>query len=119
MGYEMSKILVKRNAETIIMDTLADTPVTVLQGARQVGKNTLAIIVTKDRISKSVTFDSETSLASAKENALEFVEQLPEGLLIINEIQKCPELLNAIKMAVDRNRRPGRFLITGSANILN
>jgi len=111
--------LIKRNAESIVKDTLNDTPVTVIQGARQVGKSTLAAMVSRDMNSMSVTLDSVTTHAAAKENPYEFVSQYSEGLLIIDEIQKCPELLGAIKLSVDENRKPGRYLITGSANILN
>ena len=115
----MSVQLIKRNVESIVIETLMDTPVTVIQGARQVGKSTLSAMIAKNMVSKSVTFDSEITLASAKENALEFVTQFPEGLLIIDEIQKCPELLTSIKLAVDADRTPGKFLLTGSANMLN
>jgi len=115
----MSALLIKRNVESIVIETLQDTPVAIIQGARQVGKSTLSAMVSKDILSKSVTFDSEEMLAAAKENSFEFVTQFPEGLLIIDEIQRCSELLTAIKMSVDTNRMPGRFLITGSANILN
>ena len=115
----MSMKLVKRNVESIVIETLADTPVTVIQGARQVGKSTLSVMISENIISKSVTFDSDLTLTAAKENAFEFVTQFPQGLLIIDEIQKLPELLSAIKLSVDSDRRPGRFLITGSANILN
>ena len=115
----MSKQLIKRNIETTAIETLEDTPVLVLQGARQVGKSTLSAMISENMASKSVTFDSDVTLAAAKENTIEFVAQYPEGLLIIDEIQKCPELLSAIKLSVDTDRRPGRFLLTGSANILN
>jgi len=115
----MSTQLVKRNIESIIIETLADTPITVIQGARQVGKSTLSAMISKNLLSKIVTFDSDVALQAAKENAFEFVSQFPEGLLVIDEIQKCPELLSAIKLSVDTDRRPGRFLLTGSANILN
>ena len=111
--------LLKRNLESIVKDTLNDTPVTVIQGARQVGKSTLAAMISRDMNSISVTLDSDITRAAAKENPYEFVSQYNEGLLIIDEIQKCPELLGAIKMSVDENRKPGRFMITGSANILN
>ena len=111
--------LIKRNAESIVIETLKDTPVTVLQGARQVGKSTLSTMISKNMVSRCVTLDSTITLAAAKGNTLEFAEQFPRGLLIIDEIQKCPELITAIKLSVDTDRRPGRFLITGSANILN
>lgn len=115
----MSLQLIRRNVEPIVRDTLRDTPVAVIQGARQTGKSTLAAMVSKDLNCRSVTLDSETTLAAAKENPYEFVSQYREGLLIIDEVQKCPELLNAIKLSVDEDRKPGRFLITGSANILH
>ena len=111
--------LIKRNVEATVIDTLSDTPVTVIQGARQVGKSTLASMVSANILHKSITLDSDTALAAAKENPYEFISQFQEGLLIIDEIQRCPELLSAIKLSVDSDRRPGRFLITGSANILN
>jgi len=115
----VNRNLIRRNAESIVKDTLDDTPVTVIQGARQVGKSTLAEMVSKNLNCRSVTLDSDLTLAAAKNSPSEFVTQHKEGLLIIDEIQKCPELLSAIKLAVDKEKRPGRFLITGSANILN
>jgi len=115
----MSKPLIIRNVALIVKETLNDTPVTVIQGARQVGKSTLAAMATEEMNRKSVTLDSDITLAAAKENPYEFVSQYQEGLLIIDEIQKCPELLSAIKLSVDRFRRPGRFLVTGSSNIHN
>lgn len=111
--------LIKRNVDSIIEDTLNDTPVTVLQGARQVGKSTLAAMVSEGLDSLSVTLDSPITLSAARENSYEFVSQYRDGLLIIDEVQKCPELFSAIKLAVDTDKKPGRFLITGSANILN
>ena len=119
MAFYMNVKLIKRNVESIVRETLSDTPVTVIQGARQVGKSTLAAMVSKDANCMNFTLDSETALAAAKENPYEFVSQNREGLLIIDEVQKCPELLSAIKLSVDEYRKPGRFLITGSANILN
>jgi predicted AAA+ superfamily ATPase len=115
----MTETLLRRNAAAAIKETLADTPVTVIQGARQVGKSTLARIIANSMNSRQVTLDSNETLAAAKENPIEFVSQFKEGLLVIDEIQRCPELLNAIKLSVDRNRKPGKFLITGSANLLN
>jgi predicted AAA+ superfamily ATPase len=115
----MKTQLIRRNVEGIVKDTLNDTPVTMIQGARQVGKSTLAAMVSEDMDCMSVTLDSDATFSAAKENPYEFVSQYHDGLMIIDEIQKCPELLSAIKLSVDRSRRPGRFLITGSANILH
>ncbi|MCL2110806.1 MAG: ATP-binding protein [Clostridiales bacterium] len=110
--------LLRRNIENVVKDTLKDTPVAIIQGARQVGKSTLAMMVSKGMKHREVTLDSGEALLSATENPFEFVSQYQEGLLIIDEVQKCPDLLPAIKLSVDRDRRPGRFLITGSADIL-
>lgn len=115
----MSEQLIKRNVEEVVKDTLSDTPVTIIQGARQVGKSTLTSMVSSNLRCKVVTLDTDTILTAAKENPYEFVSQFPEGLLVIDEIQRCPELLVAIKLSVDNNKSPGRFLITGSANILS
>jgi len=115
----MDAKLIKRNVESIVLETLQDTPVTIIQGARQVGKSTLAKMVATGIRHKSVTMDSDEILAAASENPFEFVSQFTEGTLIIDEVQKCPVLLNAIKQSVDMDRRPGRFLLTGSADIHN
>jgi len=94
---------------------LADTPVVLIAGPRQCGKTTLI----RDLVSGSrafLTLDDETVLASALSD--------PAGLLrginkaAIDEVQRAPDLLRAIKRAVDEDRRPGRFLLTGSANLL-
>ena len=115
----MARKLLDRNIETIVRDTLKDTPITIIQGARQVGKSTLAGVVSAGTKCMNLTLDADESLAAANENPYEFVSQFDEGLLIIDEVQKCPDLLRALKRSVDENRKPGRFLITGSVNILN
>lgn len=113
---------------------LADTPVMLLSGPRQSGKSTLArhaastrpgapIILAPDglpgRPKGYATLDDAAVLASARDDAEAFLEQLPsDGLVVIDEVQRAPELLLAIKRAVDLDRRPGRFLLTGSANVL-
>lgn len=99
---------------------LGDTPVTLIQGARQVGKSTLALEAHK-RNAKSLylTLDDPNILIVAKEDPVFFVEQNGTDLLIIDEAQRCPELILPIKASVDRNRKAGRFLLTGSADLLN
>ena len=98
-----------------IATALADTPVVLVTGPRQCGKTTLV----RDLVPGHRTFltlDDDTALSSARSD--------PAGLLrgfgnsTIDEIQRAPDLLRAIKRAVDENRRPGRFLLTGSANLL-
>lgn len=98
---------------------LADTRIVVVQGARQVGKSTLAEQVLKGRGGVSVTLDDPASLDFARIDPTGFVEQAPDRTLLIDELQRAPELVVALKASVDRDQRPGRFLVTGSANLLD
>lgn len=110
-------VMRRRFAQELVQQTLADTPVTVIEGARQVGKSTLATMVVGDRHARFVTLDDSADYRAAKEDPAAFLRQT-DGLLVIDEVQRVPELIRAIKSEVDADRRPGRFLITGSANVL-
>ena len=81
------------------------------------GKSTLATVVADARGGRVVTLDDEPVRRAALADPAGFVESV-EGLLVIDEVQRAPELMLAIKATVDRDRRPGRFLLTGSANVL-
>lgn len=94
---------------------LADTPVVCLLGPRQCGKTTLARSLAP-RFGY-VTFDEADALALARSDPNGFLAALPDPV-ILDEIQRVPELLRALKLSVDSDRRPGRFLLTGSANLL-
>ena len=94
---------------------LRDTPVVCLLGPRQSGKTTLARTLEPGHA--YVTFDDEAALSFARSDPAGFVAALPKRV-ILDEIQRAPELLRTIKAAVDRDRRPGRFVLTGSANLL-
>lgn len=108
-----------RFVEPAVREALTDTPVIALQGARQVGKSTLANRVSENiEGARSVTLDDATVLAVARSDPSFFVEQASNSLLVIDEVQRAPELILPIKAAVDRDRRPGRFLLTGSADLL-
>ena len=99
---------------------LTDTPVVIIQGARQVGKSTLAAMTAGTASDVlSVTLDDPTTLALAKSDPVFFVAQAGTGRLVIDEAQRAPEIILPIKAAVDRDRRPGRFLLTGSADLLH
>lgn len=109
-----------RWAQKSLEIALSDTPVTLIQGARQVGKSTLALLVHQQRAeSRYLTLDDPNVLAAAQQDPVFFAEQNGSELLIIDEAQRCPELLLPIKASVDRDRKPGRFLLTGSADLLN
>ncbi len=104
-----------RYVEKSIQEALADTPVVSLNGPRQSGKTTLVRkLAGKDW--NYITLDDATVLESATADPAGFIRGLDHA--IIDEIQRAPELLLAIKRSVDEDRRPGRFLLTGSAHIL-
>ncbi len=107
--------MLRRNLHQRIIESLEDSPVTLIHGARQTGKTTLARQLTNGR--EFVDFDDATQASAARRNPAGFVDDLPEQV-VLDEIQRVPELFLAIKSSVDRNRRPGRFLLTGSAHVL-
>ncbi|MGM0857826.1 MAG: ATP-binding protein [Pseudomonadota bacterium] len=98
-----------------VVESLADTPVVCLLGPRQVGKTTLAQRIDPNRA--YLNLDDPTLMAAAQQDPVGFIESLPEHSTL-DEVQRAPELLLAIKSVVDRDRQPGRFLLTGSANLL-
>jgi predicted AAA+ superfamily ATPase len=109
--------LFSRRAERMTVEALADTRVVVVNGARQVGKSTLAeLIVARSPGARELYLDDQAVRAAAEADPSAFVRH--DGLLMIDEIQRVPELLLAIKREVDRDTRPGRFLLTGSARLL-
>ena len=114
---EAGRDLFSRHAERMTAEALADTRVVVVNGARQVGKSTLAeLIVARSAGARELYLDDPAVRAAAEADPSAFVRH--EGLLMIDEIQRVPELLLAIKREVDRDPRPGRFLLTGSARLL-
>lgn len=109
---------VTRHLTEPLQAALADTPVVVLHGARQVGKSTLAqALVTEGRLAAYRTLDDAAIFAAATRDPEGLIAGL-DGPTVIDEVQRVPELIRAIKAAVDRDRRPGRFLLTGSSDVL-
>lgn len=100
-----------------IEEALDDTPVVLIHGPRQCGKTTLARKIGRQRGYGYLSFDDVNLLAAAKADPVGFVDRLDERV-ILDEIQHVPELFASLKQAVDTNRRPGRFLMTGSSNVL-
>jgi len=98
----------KRNIESELLAAIADTPVVLLNGARQTGKSTLARDFAQARSIPYITLDDATQLAAASSDAQGFLAGLGDRA-VIDEVQKAPGLFPAIKMSVDRDRRPGRF----------
>lgn len=106
---------IERFLRAALEEALADTPVVCLLGARQCGKSTLAQVLAPGRA--YFTLDDQNYLRAAKADPGGFVAELPASVTL-DEVQRVPELLLAIKRAVDADRKPGRFLLTGSANLL-
>lgn len=100
-----------------VFEALTDTRIVAIQGARQVGKTTLISDVVKDQGGRLLSFDDDQVLALAKADPIGFLQH-HDNLLAIDEVQRAPEIVPALKYVVDRDRRPGRFLITGSADLL-
>jgi predicted AAA+ superfamily ATPase len=113
--------LFPRHATGQVLAALDDTPVVAIVGPRQCGKSTLAEQVVADRAASMVSLDDVASRAAANADPARFIEER-ELPLFIDEFQKAPALLDAIKTRVDRARRGGQrpagmFLLTGSANV--
>lgn len=107
-----------RYARGLILEALADTRVVLVLGARQVGKSTLTrSIAAAEHPARTLTLDDKTVRDAAQRDPKGFVAAL-DGPTVIDEVQRSPDLLLAIKEAVDLDQTPGRFLLTGSANIL-
>jgi predicted AAA+ superfamily ATPase len=108
--------LYERFAAARVVTALKDTPVVLVNGPRQCGKTTLVRKLVGGKRSY-LTLDDDTVLEAARRDPMGFVRPLDE--VIIDEVQRVPGLLRAIKQSVDNDRRPGRFLLTGSANVLS
>jgi len=107
----MYQRFVERRAE----EALSDTPVVLIVGPRRSGKTTL-VRKLGEAGRTYITLDDPTTLDAAQSDPVGFIRGL--DLAIIDEVQRAPDLLLAIKKTVDEDYRPGRFLLTGSANVL-
>ena len=111
--------MLRRHLSANILDSLEDFPVVLLIGARQVGKSTLVQDLAKEAWpARYLTLDERTVLDAALTNPDGLIQELGRQPVILDEVQRAPDLIRAIKLVVDRNRRPGMFLLTGSANVL-
>jgi predicted AAA+ superfamily ATPase len=115
----------RRNIEPRLHSALADTPAVFLAGPRQVGKSTLARSIAEgtDPHRRYLTFDDSATLAAAAADPQGFIERQAEPV-VLDEVQRVPAIFRAIKLAIDRERRPGGrrragfFFLTGSADPL-
>ena len=110
--------MIARHISSALLAALGDSPVVLLHGARQTGKSTLVRhIASVDHPAEYLTLDDATVLEAATRDPAGFLARFG-GPIALDEVQKAPGLFIAIKADVDRNRRPGRYLLTGSANVL-
>ena len=108
-----------RHATDTLLAALRDTPVVYLQGARQTGKSTLVrAVAERQHPARYLTLDTAAVLAAASNDPEGFIAGLDRPV-VIDEVQRAPALALAIKAAVDADRRPGQFLLTGSASVMS
>lgn len=109
--------MITRSKSETIIDLLSTVPVVALTGARQVGKTTLAKHIAEEVGLKTLYLDLESPRDEGKLTEPElFFERFADHLIIIDEIQRRPDLFPILRSVVDRDRRPGRFLLLGSAS---
>ncbi len=107
----------QRNLFSHILDAITTSFVVLLTGARQTGKTTLMEILAQEHGYNYSTFDDIRTLAAAKEDPIGFIADLKKPT-IIDEVQRVPEIFLPIKQDVDKHKKAGRYVLTGSANPL-
>ena len=112
-----SSLLYSRYAEGPLVEALSDSPAVLLHGPRQCGKTTLARLVGDSMGYGYISFDDDVARNAANADPAGFVARLPEHA-ILDEVQRVPSLFTALKQEIDRRRAPGRFLLTGSSQVL-
>ena len=113
----MNQDFLPRHATETVLQRLGVFRVVVVTGARQVGKSTLARLVVEQLGGSYLTLDDPLTLSEAAGDADGLVASTT-GLTVIDEVQRVPDVLRAVKLSVDRDPTPGRFLLTASANLL-
>src|SRR3990172_770381 len=110
--------MIKRKITPKLLEALSDSPVVLVHGARQTGKSTLVKYLADNVYpAKYLTFDDPGILSAARNNPYEFLLGYEDNL-IVDEVQRVPEIFLAIKEAVDKKRKAGKYILTGSSNVL-
>ncbi len=110
-------VIYPRYLRSRIMEALTDSPVVLIHGPRQCGKTTLARLIGDEKGIAYFTFDDDVQRAAAQADPVGYVADLPERA-VLDEVQRVPGLFTSLKTEVDARRVPGRFILTGSANVL-
>ncbi|HSZ69248.1 MAG TPA: ATP-binding protein [Solirubrobacteraceae bacterium] len=108
---------IPRHASARIIEALADTRIVTVEGPRQAGKSTLCATIAAAHGMRAVTLDDAAARRAANDDPSGFLAGLGERAFI-DELQRAPELVLALKAEVDRDPRPGRYLVSGSVNLL-
>jgi predicted AAA+ superfamily ATPase len=109
--------MLKRDITPIIIQSMEHFPAVLIQGARQVGKSTvLEKLKREGYLQDTISLDDLSTLQAAKRDPQGFIKSLPERTGL-DEIQRCPELVLALKEKMDQVKKPGQYVLTGSANI--
>lgn len=108
--------LIPRHLDPLLRESMRDTPAVLVNGPRQCGKTTLVRQYEGEGQLAYFSLDDPALLAAVRADPLGFVKRIDRG--IIDEVQRAPQLLMALKLVIDQDRRPGRFLLTGSANLM-
>lgn len=109
--------IIPRQLRFLLTESIGDSPVTLIHGPRQCGKTTLAKNVGVPLGYSYFTFDNTDTRMVAQNDPMGFIGGCPEQT-ILDEVQRVPELFRVLKLSVDRHRKPGRFILTGSTNAL-
>ncbi len=109
--------LYSRYSEQPLLEALSDSPAVLIHGPRQSGKTTLARLVGDRQGYHYVSFDDDVARAAAESDPAGFVRRLGERA-VLDEAQRVPNLFTALKQEIDARRTPGRFLLTGSSQVL-
>ncbi len=109
--------MIPRHLTPLIHESVENSPVTLIHGPRQSGKTTLVKNFGEIYGYSYHTFDDQETRLIAKKDPKGFISDC-SPLTIIDEIQRVPELFLTLKQSVDINRKPGRFIVTGSANLI-
>lgn len=111
--------LINRHVFDIALDITGHCPALIIDGARQVGKSTLAQQLAADSNAVITSLVDEQTRAAAAQDPVGFFEQAGNGTLVIDELQRLPQLAHSLGPAIERDARPGRFIITQSAATLS
>lgn len=106
----------ERNILDFATEILQNMPALTILGARQVGKSTLSKKLVLNSTSSYISLDDVTSRTIAESDPTAISELCKEGTVVIDEFQRVPDLVLAVKAEIDANRRPGQYILTGSSN---